>query len=175
MGRRSCFRTFAGSVVTSAAAACFVIALASPAWLTGSGYEYGLWKVCDGSGSNCQAISLDLKCQVGGFDQPFSKDCAKFGAIRAMAILAVVFGCIAALFQVVVVAIFDRTSQRGFATLLGFLAFLSGLAAMAIAVSMNNDHALPGNWGYAFALETLGWLMMIFGTAYFWYESENVG
>jgi len=176
MSTRSCFRTFAGAAITSAAAALFVIGVATPVWKTDDGEEFGLWKFCNSNGDSCQQISLGGSCDVGQYPLFTGNDCTKFGAVRAMAILAVIFGVVAAFIQLLVVAILRQTKHRWAGAILGLLAFVCGLAAMSIMVSINNSAEVDnrGNWGYSFVLETLGWLLMLPGTIYFMYESEVV-
>jgi len=168
----------AGAVV-SAAAAFFVIAVASNNWFVDGNNRTGLWSVCPSgeADADCQKIGLsDCKANfLGNNVDVTGGNCSQFNGIRALAILAMIFGILAGFCLLILTAFCSMVWGRRHGLAFGLLAGVFGLAAMAVAVDFNNVKLMGSKtgYGYSFGLLTAGWLMMLGGTAYAGYASAG--
>jgi hypothetical protein len=162
----------AGAVVCTAAA-FFVIALSTNEWVKGDTGRFGLWNYCgpDTADKDCLHIGL-TDCDVnfgGGIHFKFPR-CSDFNGVRAMTILAMIFGIFAGFALLVLTAFCTMYKGRMYGLLSGMVSGIFGMAAMALFADMKEG---SGDYGYSFGLLTTGWILMFGGTAYAGYASSG--
>jgi len=176
-------------LVVSLAAAFFVIAVSTNNWQTpnisGVGtFRIGLWNLCPpgANDNNCFKIGLSdcAANQGGGNLDTTGGNCAQFNGVRALCILAMIFGIFSAACLLILDAMCTMAWGRYHGLWTGILSGLFGMACMAVMVDLNNkkEHAInpdinSTSYGYSFALLVVGWLLMLGGTAYSGYASAG--
>jgi len=167
-------------LVVAGAAAFFVIAIATNNWQTpSSGYRVGLWNFCNpGAADNdCFKIGLtDCAVNEGGGNADITNgNCAEFNGVRALCILAMIFGIFSAFCLLLLDAFCSMAWGRYHGLWTGILSGVFGLMCMAVEVDLNNKKEMQSKtgYGYSFGLLTAGWLMMLGGTAYSGYASAG--
>jgi len=173
-------------VVVGAAAAFYVIAIATNNWqmldTPGGTTRIGLWNICpDGvSDADCFKIGLtdcSANYGLGGGNQDVTqKNCAQFNGVRALMILAMCFAIFSAFCLLFLDAFCTMAWGRYHGLWTGILGGVFGLMCMAVEVDLNNKKETGTSttgFGYSFALLTCGWLMMLGGTAYSGYASAG--
>jgi len=169
-------------LVVAGAAAFFVIAIATNNWQTPSGEgRIGLWNYCPpgASDSNCFKIGL-TDCAVnvgggGGNHDITGGNCAQFNGVRALCILAMIFGIFSACCLLLLDAFCSMAWGRYHGLWTGILSGVFGLMCMAVEADLNNKKEMGSKtgYGYSFGLLTAGWIMMLGGTAYSGYASAG--
>jgi len=171
-------------LIVSAAAAFFVIAVATNNWQTASNngtIRVGLWNFCPAGASDSDCLKIGLTdCAVnfnqGGGNQDITGgNCAQFNGVRALAILAMCFGIFSAFCLLLLDSFCSMAWGRYHGLWTGLVSGAFGLMAMAVEVDLNNkkEHGSSTGFGYSFGLLTAGWLMMLGGTAYSGYASAG--
>jgi len=129
---------------------CAAIALGINDWSHNGYYQVGLWQSCDSGGNHCGSIN----CGSGGNS---GLDCSGwFKAVRAFAIMAVVFSLLA---LIVGCFMFYSTYQRRHVTsVLSFWAGVCALVAWAIWVGKNSSDTFGAGVGLEIAAWLLAWI-----------------
>jgi len=170
----------AGAIV-ALAAAFFVIAVSTNNWQTSNGGQdrLGLWNICLNGASDADCIKLDLTdCKFndnGNIGDASDGNCAEFNGVRALCILAMIFGLLAAFALLILTAFCSMQWGRFHGLWCGTVSGLFGMACMAVEVDLNNkkEQLSATGFGYSFGLLTAGWLLMLGGTGYSGYASAG--
>jgi len=169
---RSRFGAIIAGAIVCTAAAFFVIALSTNEWVESSGSRTGLWNLClpGEKDADCHHIGLtDCDANIGGGVHITLPRCSDFNGVRAMTILAMIFGIFAGFSLLVLTAFCTMYKGRMYGLLSGMVSGIFGMAAMALFADMKE----AGDYGYSFGLLTTGWILMFGGTAYAGYASSG--
>jgi len=143
--------------LTALAVVFLIAAAAAPNWVQGNGGNAGLWKSC--GGGNC--VSFDnADCKAGNF---VIAGCSSINGTRAFILLSLLVCVAAACLQFLIA--FEKYSNAAIAGILGIVAGIFGLIAMAIYAGYFNDQHLSDS-GYSldacFGLCIVAWILALF-------------